>query len=312
VSPGDTEGRPLYQLGNGEWNILTLRGILEDILPKERVIENFEITQNFPSLGRRVMLLNARKLWREDSPSGLILLAIEDITARKRTEEELRRSQADSQRFAYVAAHDLRAPLRTSMSLLDLLERRITDQIEADDRHLLTMARANLDRLQVLMTDILAYSQLGGAQDTMLLPLQEPLQLALANLQNDIRDAGARVDCGPLPSMKADRTLTTLVFQNLLGNSLKYRGDAAPRIRIESKWGNGEWIVSVADNGQGFDPQYADMIFQPFKRLHGPETPGSGIGLATCKCVVERLGGRIWAESAPGKGATFYFTVPAD
>jgi signal transduction histidine kinase len=139
--------------------------------------------------------------------------------------------------------------------------------------------------------------------------LQESLQLALTNLQSEISEAGAHLDCSVLPALKADRSQITLVFQNLLSNALKYRADPAPRIRIDARKENNEWIVSVADNGQGFDPRYAEAIFQPFKRLHGPNTPGSGIGLATCKRIVERLGGRIWSESAHGKGATFYFTL---
>lgn len=305
-----TEGRLLQELGEGEWDMSDLRALLEDVLPKEQIIENFEISQHFHQLGRRVMLLNARKLRREDNPAGLILLAIEDITTRKHTEEELLRSQQDLQRFAFVAAHDLGAPLRSSMALLELLERRTQEMMEPGDRHLLSLARTNLERLQGLMSDILTYSQLGEAESTTLVPLQESLQRALTHLQSEIEEAGAQVECGALPSLMADPSLIMLVFQNLLSNALKYRAPAVPHIRVEGNLDNGEWIVSVADNGQGFDPAYAEMIFQPFKRLPSTSTPGSGIGLTTCKRIVERLGGRIWAESVLGRGATFYFTLP--
>jgi len=135
VSPVVTEGQYLYQLGDGQWNIPALRSLLEDILPKETVLDNFKLTHDFPSLGRRVMLLNARKLLREGNPAGLILLAIEDITVRKNIEEELLRSNEDSQRFAYVAAHDLRSPLNASMALLELVDRNAKATMEEDDRH---------------------------------------------------------------------------------------------------------------------------------------------------------------------------------
>jgi light-regulated signal transduction histidine kinase (bacteriophytochrome) len=137
-----------------------------------------------------------------------------------------------------------------------------------------------------------------------------PLDIALANLQADIEDAGARVTCDVLPTLQTDRSQLTLVFQNLIGNAIKFRAEAPLRIQIGARQEEGEYVVSVSDNGQGFDPKYAEKIFLPFKRLHGQETPGSGIGLTTCKRIVERLGGRIWAEAAPNKGATFYFTLP--
>lgn len=310
LTPGVTEGRLLQELGSGEWDNTALRAQLEEVLPKENAIENYEIVQHFPALGRRVMLLNARKLRREDNPTGLILLAIEDITARKHTEEELLRSHEESQRFAYVAAHDLRAPLRSSMALLELLERRTESQMEASSRQLLSLVRTNLERLQVLMSDILAYSQIGEAQGATLAPLEDSLQLALTNLQHGIEEAGAEVDCGAFPPLLADRSLMTLVFQNLLGNALKYRAGGTPHIRVAAKRHNREWIVSIADNGPGFNPIYAVIIFEPFKRLQNSDVPGSGIGLATCKRIVERQGGRIWAESVLGGGATFYFTLP--
>jgi PAS domain S-box-containing protein len=310
VTPSATEGRHLCELGNGEWNIPHLRTLLEEILPKETVLENFEVRHDFRTLGPRVMSLNARRLWREDNPTSLVLLTIEDITARKRVEEELLRSHEESQRFAYIAAHDLRAPLRTGMTLLELLDSNTKDLLEARDRNVLSMARDNLDRLETLMDDILAYSEIGGSQGSSLVPLAEPLQVALTNLQSELEETRAQVHCGVLSDVRADRALMALVFQNLLGNALKYRAEAPPRISVEGKRENRAWVVSVADNGQGFDPKYAEVIFQPFKRLHGPDTPGSGIGLATCKRIVERLGGSIWAESMPGRGSTFYFTLP--
>jgi light-regulated signal transduction histidine kinase (bacteriophytochrome) len=256
------------------------------------------------------MSLNARKLSMEGNPTALILLAIEDITARKQIEEELLRSNEDAQRFAHVAAHDLRAPLNSAITLLEVLKRKTGAKLEEDEREVLSLATANLHRLKALMSDILAYAQVGGAGNKASVPLQEPLQMALANLQNDIEETGTVVSFGPLPAVNADRSQLALVFQNVIGNAIKFRSDKPPRVQVGAKKENGDCVVFIADNGQGFDPQYAQQIFLPFERLHGPDTPGSGIGLATCRRIVERLGCRIWAESAPGKGTTFYFTLP--
>jgi signal transduction histidine kinase len=309
VTPDVTEGRLFFELGNGQWNIPALRTRLEDVLIKQQLLESYEVKLDFPSLGRRVMMLNARKLRGEGNP-GLILLTMEDVTSRRRIEDELVRSYEDSQRFAHVAAHDLRAPLRSSITLLELLALRTEEKLEGADRHLLSMAKANLQRLQILMSDILAYTELGGTEHKADMTLQAPLQIALTNLEKDIEETRAHVTHGPLPSLRIDRSVMALVFQNIIGNALKFRGDAPLSVRVACEKDNEEWIISIADNGQGFDPEYAEQIFLPFKRLHGSDIPGSGIGLASCQRVVERWGGRIWAIGEPGKGATFCFTVP--
>ena len=311
VTAALTEGRIFYEVGNGQWDIPELRAVLEDVVSKESAVENFEVSRDFPALGLRAMSLSARKLRREGNPAALILLAIEDVTARKQIEEELLRSSEDAQRFAYVAAHDLRAPLNSAMMMLQLLQQKTEARLKDDESQVLSLATANLLRLQALMGDMLAYAQVGGAGKTAVLPLQEPLEMALSNLQKDLEETDAEVGYGPLPTLRTDRSQVTLVFQNLISNAIKFRSAAAPRVHIGAKRENREWVVTIADNGQGFDPQYAEQIFLPFKRLHGSETPGSGIGLATCKRIVERLGGRIWVEAAQGKGATFFFTLPA-
>jgi signal transduction histidine kinase len=307
VTAEQTEGRFLWQLGNGQWNLPELLDLLRGIL-SEGVVDNYEITHNFPSLGPRVMSLNARKLWSEGNPESLILLAIDDITTRKQIEEGLLRSNEDAQLFAYVAAHDLRAPLNTSVALLQLLKDKT--ELEDEDRRVLSMATTSLERLQGLMNDILSYAQVGDDQRRASVCLNEPLDIALANLRNEIEEAGARIDHGHLPTVNADRSQMVLVFQNLIANSIKFRSSNPPLIEIRAARENRQFVISIADNGQGFDPKYAAQIFLPFKRLHHQDTPGSGIGLASCKRRVERQGGRIWAEAEPGKGATFYFSVP--
>lgn len=311
VSREETEGRFLYDLGNRQWDIPKLRTALEEVLPLEKSFNDFEVVHNFPTLGRRVMLLNARKLWREGNQTERVLLAIEDITERKRMEDEMLRSNEDLQRFAYVAAHDLRSPLHAALNLSKLLSRRLEGKLNEDEASMQSMAIQNMERLGALMQDILAYSELAGALRTKtLVPVQDALQIALANLQHHIESNGAEISIGNLPEVMGDRTQLAMVFQNLIGNALKYRRHETLRIRIEAAHENGEWRLSVSDNGQGFEPEYAVQIFEPFKRLHGADVPGSGIGLATCKRIVERQGGRIWAESVPGEGSTFYFTLP--
>ena len=312
VAPEETLNQFLYDLGNGQWNIPALRTLLEEVLPQHKAFDDFEVIHNFPHIGTKVMLLNARKLWRETNSTEQILLAIEDVTERKRISDELVRSNEDLQRFAYVAAHDLRSPLNSGLNLLELLSRRIKSTLEERDAHTLELAMSNFGRLRDLMEDILSYSAAENApQRRILISLQEPLDLALANLRHHIEHSGATISAGALPDVSTDRTQMVMVFQNLVGNAIKYHGQERPKIGIEAAQKNGYWLISVSDNGDGFPSEYATKIFEPFQRLHGQTVPGSGIGLATCKRVIERLGGKIWAESRPGSGATFYFTIPA-
>ena len=310
VSRDETRGRFLHDLGDGQWNIPTLRAALEEVLPRQKSFQDFEVTHDFPTLGRRVMLLNARRLWHEGIRTELVLLAIEDVTERKRMEDEMLRSNEDLQRFAYVAAHDLRSPLNSALSLATLLERRLKGRLNEDEANIQALLIQSMKRLGLLMQDILTYSELSNAAPPQtLVPIEESLHIALANLQHHIENNQADISLGTLPNISGDRTQIAMVFQNLIGNALKYRSAQAPRIRIDAVQKGNQWQVSVSDNGQGFDAQYADQIFEPFKRLHGPDVPGSGIGLATCKRIVERAGGSIWAESQPGVGSTFYFTL---
>jgi signal transduction histidine kinase len=314
VSKEETERQLIHTLGDGQWDIPALRTLLGEVLRTEKSFRDFEVVHDFPTLGRRVMLLNARKLWRAGNHSELILLAIEDVTERKRLEDELVRSNEDMQRFAYVAAHDLRSPLNSALKLCTLAARRLEGTVGGEEAHLLSMSVENLERLRRLMEDILSFSEVANApQQRTLFPLEEPLRIALLNLEHHIKESGADITFGPLPQVPADRTQMVMVFQNLVGNAIKYRRkNEVPRIRIEAVRDDAFWRISVCDNGEGFEAAYAGSIFEPFKRLHGRDVPGSGIGLATCKRVIERLGGRIWPESIRGKGSTFYFTLPAE
>jgi PAS domain S-box-containing protein len=315
VSSSDTIGRYLYDIGDLQWSSSALRTLLEQVLTAGKEFHDFEVTHDFPVLGRRVMLLNARKLWTPEADQNLILLAIEDITERKRVADELVRSNEELQHFVYGAAHDLRSPLNAALSLFQLLTISVEGKFDQQEKEMLRKSIESLERLRALMNDLLTYSEAGNLpQRYTSVAFEEPLRIAQANLQHHIEESGATITVGELPEIRTDRTQMVLLLQNLIGNAIKYRREESPlQISIEAVPAGSHFRVSVADNGQGFPPDEAAYIFEPFKRLHHRgQIKGSGIGLTICKRIVERWGGRIWADSIPGQGSTFFFTVPAD
>ncbi|HEX6068322.1 MAG TPA: ATP-binding protein [Longimicrobiaceae bacterium] len=238
---------------------------------------------------------------------------LRDVTERVRAEQELARSNAELEQFAYVASHDLQEPLRMVASYTQLLARRYSDKLDDDAREFIAFAVDGVTRMQALINDLLTFSRVGTRGET-----PEPtdtgaiVDRVLVNLGPAIEDAGASVTRDPLPTVIVDAGQFNQVFQNLIANALKFRKPNEPsRVHISARRGAGEWIFSVADNGIGIAPEFADRIFVLFQRLHSrAEYPGTGIGLSICKKVVERHGGRIWLESEPGQGTTFLFTVP--
>ena len=236
-----------------------------------------------------------------------------DDTARKQLEDALTKSNADLQQFAFVASHDLQEPLRTINTFGQLLQRRHEGALNEDAKELLrTMLNAG-QRMNGLIQDLLAYSQLSSEGNAVSVHLDEDLETALTLLKSSILDSGAIITHDPLPVVRVDRGQAVRLFQNLVGNALKFRTrEELPRIHVWAQLQDNEWIIRVRDNGIGFPSEDSERIFAPFKRLHGKEYAGSGIGLATCKRIVEGFGGRIGAESSPGAGATFWFTIPAE
>ena len=255
----------------------------------------------------------------ESTDGILVTAAVRDITTRKKGEadllnkmEELNRSNEELGQFAYIASHDLQEPLRMVASYTQLLSRRYKGKLDSDADEFIAFAVDGASRMQRLIQDLLTYSRVGTkGQDLLDTSSEEALKLALINLRGAITESGASVTHDPLPSVMADETQLTQLFQNLVGNAIKYQGSGIPRVHISAaRNGGNKWIFSVKDNGLGIDPQYFDRIFGMFQRLHKREEfAGTGIGLAICKKIVERHGGSISVESQPGKGSTFHFAL---
>jgi light-regulated signal transduction histidine kinase (bacteriophytochrome) len=227
--------------------------------------------------------------------------------------DELKRSNDELQQFAYVASHDLQEPLRMVASYTQLLAQRYKGRLDSDADEFIAFAVDGSNRMQGLIKDLLAYSRAGANGKALReIPSENALKEALTNLRATIEESGAVVTHDSLPAIITDDTQLAQVFQNLIGNAIKYRSAQVPHVHVSAtKTGGNEWIFSVRDNGLGIDPQYFERIFILFQRLHGREEfKGTGIGLAICKKTLERLGGRIWVESEPEKGSTFCFALP--
>jgi PAS domain S-box-containing protein len=442
VKPEETVGQLIYNLGNRQWNIPKLRELLEDILPQKTTFDNYEVEHDFSTIGRRIMLLNARQIQRVLGKERIILLAIEDITERKRAEElvpesekrlnraqeishlgsweldivnnrlfwsdelyrifglkpqefaatyesfierahpddraavdaahsgslregkdtyeieyrvirkstgevrivhekcehirdktgkiirstgmvhditerkqmddEIKRSNESLEQFAYVAFHDLQEPLRVMSNYSQLLEKRYKEKLDKDADDFIGFIVDAARRMQKLISDLLEYSRLGRKENPVTeVDSNKLVDRVIKNLSETIKSAGATVTHGNLPVVNIPESGFTQLFQNLIGNALKFHGKEPLKITISAEKKDTEWKFGVHDNGIGIEPQYKDRIFQIFQRLHSlHEYPGTGIGLAICKKIVENHGGRIWVESEVGKGSTFYFTIP--
>jgi PAS domain S-box-containing protein len=235
-----------------------------------------------------------------------------DITDRKRAEDRLKRSNADLQQFAYIASHDLKEPLRMVSSYLQLLDKGNKDKWDENSREFMQYAADGASRMKTMIDDLLAYSRI-DTQGKAFVPvdMEDVLTTVMEDLRLSIDENGASVCHDDLPTVTADRGQMVQLLENLIGNAIKYRGASAPQIRVSARTLGKAWVFSVQDNGIGIDQKYSERLFQMFQRLHNREEyPGTGIGLAIAKKIIERHGGRIWFESEEGKGTTFFFTIP--
>jgi light-regulated signal transduction histidine kinase (bacteriophytochrome) len=235
-----------------------------------------------------------------------------EVAERQAAEEALRRSNADLEQFAYVASHDLQEPLRMVSSYVELFARRYAGQVDPQARKYIDYAVDGAKRMQSLINALLEYSRVGRREQPARVSPGVALGQALENLRTSIEEAGARVTSDSLPEVIVDGRQLVQVFQNLVGNALKFRRpEVPPRVHVSARIAGDEAIFGVHDNGIGLDPRYADRIFVIFQRLHTrDEYAGTGIGLSIAKKVIDRAGGRIWVESEPGQGSTFLFTLP--
>ncbi len=296
--------------------------ILEDRLKRTQTGENIPESTEYMvrSKDGRILhgLLNMSFNYKDGKPVGAVVIA-QDITDRKLAEikleetmEKLKSSNQELEKFAYVASHDLQEPLRMVSSFTQLLEKQYKDKLDDEANEYINFIVDGAKRMQELINDLLAYSRVTNkTYEFENVNLEKVLDDAIFNQEINIEKNQAVITRDPLPGIVGDYSQMLRVFQNLLGNALKYRGMKTPQIHFSALKKADHWLISVQDNGIGIEPENFDAVFHMFRRLHTiDEYDGTGIGLSICKKIVERHGGNIWVESEPGVGSTFYFTIP--
>ncbi len=309
VCGADIADQHFYDLANGQWGIPELRKLMDELLPRNEIVENFEIQHDFADIGPRTLLVNARRIDHVE----LILLAVEDITERKQAETLLLSLNEDLKHFSYAVSHDLQEPLRMMTIYAQLLAQQYKGKLDTQADEFIAYTLEGAQRMKSLLEDLREYWSVNGRRLERRVPVESHLVLERArqSLHAAIKESGATVTNDPLPTTMTDEVPLATLFQNLIGNAIKYgRPGEPPCIHVSSKKTADGWCFSVTDNGIGIDAKYLDKIFVPFQRLHGTAYAGNGMGLAMCKKIAERYGGRIWVESTPGRGSTFFFTVP--
>ena len=301
-------------------NICPIRNAFQSVLRSAQPVRDVE-TEAVLSVGgsevRLCLEVSADPLFLDGKRHAIV--AMNNITSRKQAEEALRqiaaelvRSNEDLEQFASVASHDLQEPLRTVTGFVELLRQKYGNRLDAEADQFIDFAVDGAKQMQTLINDLLAYSRV-GTRGRELTPTDAgaALRQALGNLDASIQETGAEITRGEMPTVRADHTQLVQLFQNLIGNALKFRGEAPPKIHVDACRDGDHWLFSVRDNGIGIKPEFQYRIFLIFQRLHTRrQYAGTGIGLTICKKIADRHGGRIWVQSQPGEGATFYFTLP--
>ena len=314
---GDVIGNSIYEFITPEYHDLPRRFIAEAFRTGESGSYISTATGNQNNIAWYENSLAPIK--NADGSVVSVAIIASDITERKQAEmrltemmEDLQRSNKELERFAYVVSHDLQEPLRMVASYVQLLEKRYKDQLDQDANDFINFAADGAIRMQQMILDILEYSRVGTkGREFESVDLNTVFKEAIANLESQIKDSGAHVISDELPHVLADEIQMTQLLQNLISNAIKFRSENTPQINISCNADNGEWIISVKDNGVGIPHEYQDTVFAVFKRLHSvAQYPGSGIGLSIAAKIVDRHGGKIWVESEPGEGSTFFFSIP--
>lgn len=319
---------PLAELGGGAWNDGPLLQRLSDVMLRDRELWDYELNQRTADGTDRRVVINARRL-QQDGDDPALLMTVSDITVRALVEKQVKELNRqlegkveqisdvnrELEAFSYSVSHDLRAPLRHIAGFAGKLERHLGEQLDEKGHHYLEVISSAAQRMAQLIDDLLVFSRLGrGAMRMQPVDMQSLVDEARALTGSDT--AGRRIEwkVAPLPVVVGDENMLRTVWQNLIGNAVKYTGQRElAKITVEtSRTANGDYEFTVADNGAGFDMEYAGKLFGVFQRLHrASEFPGNGIGLANVRRIVARHGGRVWAEGEPGQGARFHFSLPA-
>jgi two-component system CheB/CheR fusion protein len=327
VEPAESIGKSIFDLGNRQWDIPRLRTLLEELLPQNSSFENFEIEHEFPLIGQRTMLLNARRIHTPAGKTQRILLAIEDLTeARKLTNRASQLEQAVSERtaeltatnkqleaFVYTVAHDLRAPLRAMQGFSAVLVEESGAALSETGRDFAARINRAALFMDALLADLLTFSRVSQQRmDLISVNLEAVVQSVLFRLEKEIQEKNAKMEIlAPWPTVLGHETMLGQVVFNLVSNALKFATlNVQPLIRLRTEEYDGLIRVWVEDNGIGIAPEHQEQIFRPFMRLNGESYGGTGIGLAIVQKGVERMGGRVGLESTPGQGSRFWFELP--
>jgi PAS domain S-box-containing protein len=321
--------QPLAEIGDGAWADTVLLQRLSDVLLRDRELWDYDLIQRTSDGVERHLVVNARRLQQQHNDAPALLLTVSDVTTRALAEQkvnDLNRQlegkvaqisdvNRELEAFSYSVSHDLRAPLRHISGFARKLEQHLGERVDDRAGHYIEVIESSAQRMAQLIDDLLVFSRLGrGALRLQAVDMQSVVEEARALVESGVEDRRIIWTVAPLPMVIGDENMLRTVWQNLLGNAVKYTGQCdVARIEVSMQQDRkGDYEFTVADNGAGFDMQFADKLFGVFQRLHrASEFPGNGIGLANVRRIVARHGGRVWADAEPGKGARFHFSLPA-